>query len=72
MYPGMAAGPRYVIDPHEEEHGPEFDENGNPIWRTVWLNELVKLRRATFEQDTTTGDADWYRAMVSFGLFLRI
>ena len=63
MYPGVP-GPRYVLDPSEEEHSPEFDENGNPIWRTVWLNELVKLRRATYEQDTTTGDPEWYRAMV--------
>ncbi|KAF8311139.1 hypothetical protein DL93DRAFT_2061371, partial [Clavulina sp. PMI_390] len=47
-----------------EEHGPEFDETGGPIWRTVWLNELVKLRRATYEQDTTNGDPEWYRAMV--------
>jgi hypothetical protein len=63
MYPGVP-GPRYVLDPNEEEHSPEFDENGSPIWRTVWLNELVKLRRATYEQDTTTGDPEWYRAMV--------
>jgi len=63
MYPGVP-GPRYVLDPNEEEHSPEFDESGSPIWRTVWLNELVKLRRATYEQDTTTGDPEWYRAMV--------
>lgn len=31
----------------------------------MWLNELVKLRRATFEQDNTGADPIWYRAMVS-------
>ena len=70
MYP--SAGPRYILDPTEEEHGPEFDEAGQPIWRTVWLNELVKLRRATYEQDTTTSDPEWYRAMVRSQLFFEV
>ena len=59
-----AAQPRYVLDPNEDEHTPEFDEDGNPIWKTIWLNELVKLRRATYDQDTNGADPDWYRAMV--------
>lgn len=57
-------GPRYVLDPNEEEHAPEYDDTGNPVWRTIWLNELVKLRRATFEQDNSGADPVWYRAMV--------
>ncbi|KAF9509501.1 hypothetical protein BS47DRAFT_1349173 [Hydnum rufescens UP504] len=59
-----AAQPRYILDPNEDEHTPEFDEDGNPIWKTIWLNELVKLRRATYDQDTNGADPDWYRAMV--------
>ena len=59
-----AGAVRYVLDPNEDEHTPEFDEEGQPIWRTIWLNELVKLRRATYEQDTQTADPEWYRAMV--------
>jgi len=65
-FPMMAAGTnmKYVLDPNEDELTPEFDEEGQPIWRTIWLNELVKLRRATYEQDSTTANPEWYRAMV--------
>ncbi|KAF8341546.1 uncharacterized protein EI90DRAFT_2989351 [Cantharellus anzutake] len=65
-FPMMAAGGnmKYVLDPNEDELTPEFDEDGQPIWRTIWLNELVKLRRATYEQDSTTANPEWYRAMV--------
>ena len=55
---------KYVLDPNEDELTPEFDDDGQPIWRTIWLNELVKLRRATYEQDSTTANPEWYRAMV--------
>lgn len=65
-FPMTAAGAnmKYVLDPNEDELTPEFDEDGQPIWRTIWLNELVKLRRATYEQDSTTANPEWYRAMV--------
>lgn len=39
----------------------EVDEEGRPIWRSIWLNELIKLQHATAEAERNGQDADWYR-----------
>lgn len=54
----------YVLDPNEDELPSEIDEDGLPVWRVIWLNELVKLRRVTYHQDIGAADPDWYRVMV--------
>ncbi|KAF8341331.1 uncharacterized protein EI90DRAFT_3033536 [Cantharellus anzutake] len=43
---------------------PEVDEEGSPNWRSIWLNELIKLQHATAEAERNGQDADWYRAMI--------
>ncbi|KAF9509511.1 hypothetical protein BS47DRAFT_1332263 [Hydnum rufescens UP504] len=42
----------------------EVDEEGNPVWRNIWLNELIKLQHATAEAERNGQEADWYRAMI--------
>ena len=44
---------------------PELDEHGNPDWRNIWHNELMKLRAFTVEQDKAGADPEWYRMMVA-------
>lgn len=39
----------------------EFDEAGRPLWRSIWLNELLKLQHATAEAERNGQDSDWYR-----------
>ncbi|KAF8305437.1 winged helix DNA-binding domain-containing protein [Clavulina sp. PMI_390] len=39
----------------------ELDEAGRPIWRSIWLNELLKLQHATAEAERNGQDQDWYR-----------
>ncbi|KAL5512148.1 hypothetical protein ACEPAG_3669 [Sanghuangporus baumii] len=43
---------------------PEFDANGNVNWRSVWHNDLTKLRYITAEQDKLQVDQEWYREML--------
>ncbi|KAF8276560.1 hypothetical protein DL93DRAFT_2174696 [Clavulina sp. PMI_390] len=42
----------------------ELDEAGRPIWRSIWLNELLKLQHATAEAERNGQDQDWYRGMI--------
>lgn len=39
----------------------EVDEAGRPIWRSIWLNELLKLQHATAEAERNGQDSEWYR-----------
>lgn len=39
----------------------EVDEEGNPDWRNIWLNELIKLQHATAEAERNGQEAEWYR-----------
>lgn len=49
----------------------EVDEEGRPVWRSIWLNELIKLQHATAEAERNGQDADWYRYVVSYNVPLR-
>jgi hypothetical protein len=43
---------------------PEVDENGEPNWHNIWVNELAKLHAATVEHGRSGGgDLGWYRMM---------
>jgi hypothetical protein len=43
----------------------EVDEEGNPVWRNIWLNELIKLQHATAEAERNGQEADWYRCVIA-------
>lgn len=43
---------------------PEVDEQGNPLWRNMWVNELIRLRAWTNEQDKSGVDPEWYKIML--------
>jgi len=72
LYPSFAFDPnaqiqiRFPITGENIELAlcPEVDEEGNPNWRSIWLNELIKLQHATAEAERNGQDADWYRAMI--------
>ena len=49
----------------EDQLRPELDEHGNPDWRNIWHNELMKLKAFTLEQDKAGADPEWYRMMVA-------
>ncbi|KAF8489128.1 hypothetical protein JB92DRAFT_3014366 [Gautieria morchelliformis] len=49
----------------ENQLRPELDEHGNPDWRSIWHNELTKLKAFTVEQDKAGADPEWYRMMVA-------
>jgi hypothetical protein len=62
----------YPIPPHAQHpHAypiphmlAEMDENGEPNWRNIWVNELGKLQSATAEHDRMgVGHDEWYRMM---------
>lgn len=72
VYPSFAFDPNAQIQIRFPTTGenielalcPEVDEEGSPNWRSIWLNELIKLQHATAEAERNGQDADWYRAMI--------
>jgi len=48
----------------EEDFAPEVDEAGQPIWRNMWVNELIRLRAWTAEHEKAGADPEWYKIML--------